>query len=123
MGDCGSLFLGYMIYLFVCQFCEVNAARAVPAPYAMRAAPAVAVCVLMVPLFDTMRVMLTRIKQGRSPFAPDRNHIHHLLLGIGLKHRQVTFVLLAVSVLFIGLGGAGAQLAHRRAHVGGCGGR
>ena len=60
--------------------------------------------VLMVPLFDTMRVMLTRIKQGRSPFAPDRNHIHHLLLGIGLKHRQVTFVLLAVSVLFIGLG-------------------
>ena len=104
MGDCGSLFLGYMIYLFVCQFCEVNAARAVPAPYAMRAAPAVAVCVLMVPLFDTMRVMLTRIKQGRSPFAPDRNHIHHLLLGIGLKHRQVTFVLLAVSVLFIGLG-------------------
>ncbi len=104
MGDCGSLFLGYMIYLFVCQFCEMNASHTVPAPYAVPAAPSVAICVLMVPLFDTMRVMLTRMKNGRSPFAPDKNHIHHLLLRMGLKHRQVTFVLLVVSVFFIALG-------------------
>lgn len=104
MGDCGSLFLGYMINLFVFQFCTLNACNEVPEQYHMSAAPAVAICVLMVPLFDTMRVMITRIKKGRSPFSPDKNHIHHLLLKIGLKHRQVTFVLLGESVFFIILG-------------------
>jgi len=104
MGDCGSLFLGYMINLFVFQFCELNAQHNVPEELHMPAAPAVAICVLLIPLFDTMRVMLTRIKRGYSPFSPDRNHIHHLLLKIGLKHRQVTFVLLVESLFFIILG-------------------
>lgn len=104
MGDCGSLFLGYMIYLFVCQFCEMNALHTVAPPYYMSAAPAVAICVLMIPLFDTMRVMITRIKKGINPFSPDKNHIHHLLLKIGLRHRQVTFVLLSESLFFIALG-------------------
>jgi len=104
MGDCGSLFLGYMINLFVFQFCILNANNEVPQQCHMSAAPAVAICVLMVPLFDTLRVMLTRIKKGRSPFSPDKNHIHHLLLRIGLKHRQVTSVLLVESLFFIALG-------------------
>lgn len=104
MGDCGSLFIGYMITLFVFEFCELNAYHDVPAKYYMSAAPAVAICVLIVPLFDTMRVMITRMKKGVSPFRPDKNHIHHLLLKIGLKHKQVTFVLLSVNMLFIILG-------------------
>ena len=69
----------------------------------MSAAPVVAICVLTVPIFDTMRVSLTRIKQHRSPFHPDKNHIHHLLLRTGLNHIQTTCVLLSVSLLFIGL--------------------
>ena len=107
MGDSGSLLLGYMITLYVFEFCKFNAypiAHNIPQHLTMSAAPAVAVCVLSVPLFDTLRVMLTRIKKGVSPFHPDKNHIHHLLLKTGLKHRQVTFVLLLVSILFIGLG-------------------
>lgn len=107
MGDSGSLLLGYMITLYVFEFCTINAypiANNIPDFLSMNAAPAVAVCVLSVPLFDTLRVMLTRIKKGVSPFHPDKNHIHHLLLKAGLKHRQVTFVLMLVSILFIGLG-------------------
>ncbi|NDV46150.1 undecaprenyl/decaprenyl-phosphate alpha-N-acetylglucosaminyl 1-phosphate transferase [Paludibacter sp. 221] len=104
MGDCGSLFLGYMINLFVIQFCELNAYHVVPEQYQMSAAPAVAICVLMVPLFDTVRVMITRMKKGISPFFPDKNHIHHLLLKIGLKHRQVSLVLITENILFIILG-------------------
>lgn len=104
MGDSGSLLLGYMISLYVFEFCKLNANQEVLSVYNMSAAPAVAVCVLSVPLFDTLRVMLTRIKKGVSPFHPDKNHIHHLLLKTGLKHRQVTFVLLCVSLFFIGLG-------------------
>ena len=107
MGDSGSLLLGYMMTLFVFEFCEMNAYPTkfnLSELYRMTAAPSVAICVLSVPLFDTMRVMLTRIKKGVSPFHPDRNHIHHLLLKTGLKHRQVTYVLLFISLLFILLG-------------------
>lgn len=104
MGDSGSLLLGYMIALFVFEFCKLNALSLIPNEFKMSAAPAVAICVLSVPLFDTLRVMLTRIKKGVSPFHADKNHIHHLLLKTGLKHKQVTFVLLCVSLLYIGLG-------------------
>jgi UDP-GlcNAc:undecaprenyl-phosphate GlcNAc-1-phosphate transferase len=104
MGDSGSLLLGYMITLYVFKFCDMNAYNLVPDKFQMPAAPAVAICVLSVPLFDTIRVMLTRIKKGVSPFRPDKNHIHHLLLKTGLSHRQVTGVLLIVSIGYIGLG-------------------
>ena len=84
MGDSGSLLLGYLLTAFVFRFCEQNAYH-------------------VVPIFDTIRVSLTRIKQHRSPFAPDKNHIHHLLLRTGLNHLQTTCVLLSASLLFIGL--------------------
>ena len=103
MGDSGSLLLGYLLTAFVFRFCEINAYHLVPESYHMDAAPAVAICVLTVPIFDTIRVSLTRIKQHRSPFQPDKNHIHHLLLRTGLNHIQTTCVLLSVSVVFIGL--------------------
>lgn len=103
MGDSGSLLLGYLITAFVFRFCEQNAYHVVPEIYHMNAAPAVAICVLTVPIFDTIRVSLTRIKQHRSPFKPDKNHIHHLLLRTGLNHVQTTCVLLSISLLFIGL--------------------
>ncbi|MEI7502885.1 MAG: MraY family glycosyltransferase [Paludibacter sp.] len=104
MGDSGSLLLGYMITLYVFEFCQMNTKLITPESLSMSAAPSVAICVLSVPLFDTLRVMLTRIKKGVSPFQPDRNHIHHLLLKTGLKHKAVTSVLLLISVAFIGLG-------------------
>jgi len=101
MGDSGSLLLGFMMSWFAFHFIQLNAIpENLPSFLVISAAPAVAFCILFVPLFDTMRVMLTRIKKKVSPFKPDRNHMHHLLLKIGLKHRQVTFVLLLVSCLF-----------------------
>ena len=104
MGDSGSLLLGYLLTAFVFRFCEINALGSIPAQFHMSASPAVAICVLTVPIFDTIRVSITRIKKGRSPFQPDKNHIHHLLLRTGLSHIQTTCILLFVSLLFIALG-------------------
>ena len=104
MGDIGSLLLGYLLTAFVFHFCEINAYHIVPETMHMNAAPAVAICVLTVPIFDTIRVSITRIKKHKSPFEPDKNHIHHLLLRTGLNHIQTTSVLLSVSLLFIALG-------------------
>ena len=104
MGDSGSLLLGYLLTAFVFRFCEINALGYIPAQFHMSASPAVAICVLTVPIFDTIRVSITRIKKGLSPFQPDKNHIHHLLLRTGLSHIQTTCILLFVSLLFIALG-------------------
>ena len=103
MGDSGSLLLGYLLTAFVFRFCTLNAYHLVSESLQCNAAPAVCICVLSVPLFDTLRVMLTRIKHHKSPFSPDKNHIHHLLLRTGLNHIQTTCVLLSVTILFVGL--------------------
>ena len=104
MGDSGSLLLGYMMTFYVFLFCEYNASHTVPYHLHIKSAPAVVICVLSIPLFDTLRIFSTRIKKGLSPFSPDKNHIHHLLLKTGLKHRQVTMVLLSVTIALIGFG-------------------
>ncbi len=105
MGDSGALVMGYIIYILVINFLEVNKPDASGIPisgdYYMRCAPAMSVAILAVPLLDTLRVMITRIKKGFSPFKPDKNHMHHLLLSIGLEHRQVTLILCLVNLSFI----------------------
>ena len=58
----------------------------------------------MVPLADTLRVFSIRIAKGRSPFSPDRNHIHHLLLDRGLNHKSITITCLLLNIFFIAVG-------------------
>jgi hypothetical protein len=53
---------------------------------------------------DTLRVFGIRIIHGRSPFSPDRNHIHHLLMDKGLSHKMVTLTCVGVNGLFIAAG-------------------
>ena len=107
MGDSGALVLGYIVYLLVVRFCEINAYAAdysINPAFVMHAAPMVVICVLAIPLIDTLRVIITRVKKRLPLFSADRNHVHHLLLSTGLKHKEVTFILLSVNLFFIGLG-------------------
>jgi UDP-GlcNAc:undecaprenyl-phosphate GlcNAc-1-phosphate transferase len=68
---------------------------------------AVALLVLGVPIIDTFWIIVRRASQGRSPFSPDRGHIHHRMLDLGLSHRQTVFaiygicLILAVLALFL----------------------
>jgi hypothetical protein len=55
----------------------------------------------MMPLLDTLRVFAIRIFKRRSPFSPDRNHIHHLLLDRGLSHRTITLLLVAINASMV----------------------
>lgn len=101
MGDTGSLLLGLFMSLIVVKFNEINAT--IGGPYAIKAAPAVSFGILIVPLFDTLRVFLIRISRKQSPFRPDKNHMHHLLLKIGYSHLGATIRIVAVNILFIAL--------------------
>jgi UDP-GlcNAc:undecaprenyl-phosphate GlcNAc-1-phosphate transferase len=57
---------------------------------------AVALLVLAVPIIDTFWILVRRIASGRSPFTPDRGHIHHRLLDLGLSHRQTVLLIYAI---------------------------
>ena len=106
MGDTGSLLLGLLMSVLTIEFIELHHDRLTlprESPYFFPAAPAAAIGLLIVPLFDTLRVFVTRAARGRSPLRPDRNHIHHLLVDLGLSHVQTTLVLGGVAVAFIAL--------------------
>ncbi len=101
MGDTGALLLGLICSILVIKFIEINQSLAGINPLAIQASPAVAIGILILPLFDTARVFTIRILRGRSPFSPDRLHIHHLLVDFGFTHMQGTGILVAVTLSFI----------------------
>lgn len=99
MGDSGSLMIGLVNSILVLKF--ITVADQPLAAVHMNAVVAIGFAILIVPLLDTLRVFGIRIINGRSPFSPDRNHVHHLLLDRGLNHAAVTFICVAINVLFI----------------------
>jgi UDP-GlcNAc:undecaprenyl-phosphate/decaprenyl-phosphate GlcNAc-1-phosphate transferase len=95
MGDPGSMMIGLVNAILAIRFIELsNTSGIIP----ILTSPAMAFGVLLIPLLDTLRVFAIRILHGRSPFAPDRNHLHHLLLDRGLSHLQITLVLAFTSI-------------------------
>ncbi|HSK14195.1 MAG TPA: MraY family glycosyltransferase, partial [Phnomibacter sp.] len=96
MGDTGSMMLGLLHAMMVIQF--ISTASAAPV-FAVPAAPAIGFALLFVPLFDTLRVFSYRMLKGTSPFTPDRNHIHHILLRFRLSHTMVAGILGSVGLL------------------------
>lgn len=102
MGDTGAYLIGFIVSVITLKFIELNKFDGVfnPDPF-VRSAPAVAIGILVIPLFDTLRVFVIRALKGGSPFSGDRNHLHHVLLRIGLNHTQITVFFILINVFFI----------------------
>jgi UDP-GlcNAc:undecaprenyl-phosphate GlcNAc-1-phosphate transferase len=90
MGDSGSQLLGFTV--------GVVAILATQSP-ATAISATVPVLLLGIPILDTLSVIVQRIREGRSPFSADRNHLHHRLLGFGLDHHEAVAVIYAVQAL------------------------
>ena len=101
MGDTGSLLLGLINSILVIKFINVAGNPASNLP--LESAPAIGFSILMIPLFDTLRVFGLRILDRRSPFSPDRTHVHHFLLDLGLSHRMITVTCVSINMAFIAL--------------------
>ena len=101
MGDTGSLLLGTVNSILVIKFIQL--ASDTPTTFRVDTSPAIGFAILMVPLFDTLRVFTLRILNRRSPFSADRNHIHHFLLDLGLSHKSIVMVMGSTAVGFIAL--------------------
>jgi len=99
MGDTGSLLLGLVCAILAIEFIELN--NIDTSAWQFKSAPAVAIGVMILPLFDTLQVFAKRIIKGKSPFHPDKTHIHHICLNLGMSHVQATLFLVCVNFLFI----------------------
>lgn len=101
MGDTGSLILGFTISILAIKFIEFNRLYIGDPQYKITSVPAVAISVLIIPLFDTLRVFTLRLLKGRSPLSPDREHLHHILKDIGFSDIKSMFILLSLNIFLI----------------------
>lgn len=101
MGDSGSLLIGTSCAILIIQFVDMNYYLAPSDVQRVEAVPAVAIGIMIIPLFDTIWVSIHRIIRNKSPFSGDRRHIHHLLIDSGFSHMQATGILVAVNAVFI----------------------
>jgi UDP-N-acetylmuramyl pentapeptide phosphotransferase/UDP-N-acetylglucosamine-1-phosphate transferase len=101
MGDTGSLMLGTITATLVIQFITSNAALSANHDFYFHSVAVVSMTIVVVPLFDTLRVFATRMYRGHSPLIPDRRHIHHLLVDFGFTHAQATGVLVTFNAVMI----------------------
>lgn len=97
MGDAGSLTLGYVLSFLLLHFWQKTPLWD---PFAMNL-NMVILSTLLIPLLDVVRVFYSRVREGRNPFTPDKNHIHHRLLRTGMRVRTVMFTLLVLSLFLL----------------------
>jgi len=94
MGDAGSQFLGFIaaclsILVTQAETCAVS--------------PVLPLLILGLPVLDTLTVMSVRIAQGRSPFSPDRNHLHHQIMALGFRHNEAVAIIYVLQVTLLGI--------------------
>lgn len=101
MGDSGSLTIGFLFAVLAIEMIEYEA-QDLPQTINNISKPILAMCILVYPLIDTMRVFTLRALKGISPFTADRNHIHHRLMDLGMSHKQTVIIIYLFSLLIIG---------------------
>lgn len=98
MGDTGSMLIGVVNAILVIRFIETAEGSNI---FPVLASPAMGFGILALPLLDTLRVFGIRMLHGRSPFSPDRNHLHHILLDKGLSHTAISLCLAITTIFYI----------------------
>lgn len=95
--------LGFFFSVMVIYFINYNYAEPENSTYVFNASITTAICVVIIPLLDTLRIFIIRMVKGKSPFAPDKSHLHHALMRMGLRHSQTAIVLGLINIMFIAI--------------------
>ena len=103
MGDTGSLMAGIVLSILAIKFIEMNRVLPRDAFNKIKSVPVMTLGILVIPLFDTLRVFILRALNGKSPFKSDSNHLHHLLLDLGFSHIKATSILIGFNIFAIAL--------------------
>lgn len=97
MGDTGSLTTGMMLCVLSLKLLQISSTDVLagfPNIFILTYSP------LFIPCLDVVRVYLHRVRNGKNPFLPDKNHIHHKLLAVGIHQRMAMVAIITASVLF-----------------------
>lgn len=99
-GDGGTLVMGVVMSVFVIAILQ-NGSRVAAYVNPNVGLVPFTLAVLSVPVFDTLRVMSTRILKGTSPFRPDKTHLHHMFIDLGCSHVATTLAILGVNMFVV----------------------
>ncbi len=97
MGDTGALTIGFFLSVMSIEICSIEWVESKANPAVIAFAP------LLIPGMDVVRVYIHRLKSGKNPFLPDKTHIHHKLLALGMSQRKAMMTIIASSVVLIAL--------------------
>ena len=100
IGDGGTLVMGVVMSVFVIAILQNGSRVAAYVNPNVGLVPCT-LAVLSVPVFDTLRVMSTRILKGTSPFRPDKTHLHHMFIDLGCSHVATTLAILGVNMFVV----------------------
>ena len=103
MGDTGSLSVGFSLTVLVILFVDKTGLMAPWEGLKLNAPFSAGLAFLIVPVYDTVRIFIKRTMNGKSPLKPDKSHVHHFLIRMGLQHDQVSLVLVFVKLGFISI--------------------
>ncbi len=94
-GDAGSLFIGFWIAYFLIVYITTSSSSDLATVFSIKIEnfPVLAISMINIPVLDTLRVMFVRILKKKSPFAADRNHLHHVILDKGVSHLNAGLLL------------------------------
>jgi UDP-GlcNAc:undecaprenyl-phosphate/decaprenyl-phosphate GlcNAc-1-phosphate transferase len=99
MGDTGSLVIGLVLAVFAIRFNELTASE--KSFISLQSAPSVSIAILIVPLFDTLRIIILRLFSRQNLFEADNRHIHHLMLQCGFSHLRSTLIISVFNLFLI----------------------
>lgn len=97
MGDTGSLTIGLMLVFLTISVSRIPDCGLVAGDNLF----IVSVAPLIIPCFDVARVFLHRVRKGRNPFLPDKSHIHHKLLALGVPQWQALIIIVFTDMVFV----------------------
>lgn len=100
MGDTGSLFIGFLLATCMLVMMDYNGENTkMICSLEIKSNLLVVIMLFFLPLADTLRVFIYRVRRGKSPFSPDKTHIHHLFFRIGYQHKQIALTTLSIQVV------------------------
>jgi len=101
MGDTGALLIGLLLSFCSVQFMNINGALEPGHFLKFQSSVGALVCILVIPVFDTSRVVILRLRKGLSPFRADKNHVHHQFLKLNFTHSKAVTWIGVINVTFI----------------------
>jgi UDP-N-acetylmuramyl pentapeptide phosphotransferase/UDP-N-acetylglucosamine-1-phosphate transferase len=95
--------IGMMLSFLSVLFINTNYNLPDGSPVKMHASIATAICVVIIPVFDTLRVIILRLRQGLSPFHADKNHLHHQFIKLGFSHSKAVICIAGINIVTIAI--------------------